>query len=115
MSLLGEKTAWRVGRAARAALLIDMEAYFDAAMDAMRRARHCVHLLNWAFEPDTFFHPQAGGTGPDSDRIGNFLIALAKNPDIDVRLLCWDSAMPVAARARSNSSGPIRGWSAQAC
>jgi len=74
-----------------------MEAYFDAAMDAMSRARHCVHLLNWAFEANTLFHPQAGGSGPDSDRIGNFLIALAKNPDIDVRVLCWKSAMPVAA------------------
>ena len=97
MSLLTETTAWKVGRADRAALLIDMEAYFDAAMDAMSRARHCVHLLNWAFEAQTLFHPQPGCMGPDSDRIGNFLIALAKNPDLDVRLLCWDSAMPVAA------------------
>ena len=97
MSLLTETTAWKVGRADRAALLIDMEAYFDAAMDAMSRARHCVHLLNWAFEAQTLFHPQPGCTGPDSDRIGNFLIALAKNPALDVRLLCWDSAMPVAA------------------
>jgi phosphatidylserine/phosphatidylglycerophosphate/cardiolipin synthase-like enzyme len=96
-SLLGPTTAWKVGRADRAALLIDMEAYFDAAMDAMSRARHCVHLLNWAFEPDTLFHPQPGGGGPASDRFGHFLIALARNPDIDVRVLCWDSAMPVAA------------------
>jgi phosphatidylserine/phosphatidylglycerophosphate/cardiolipin synthase-like enzyme len=96
-SLLGATTAWKVGRADRAALLIDMEVYFDAAMDAMSRARHCVHLLNWALEPDTLFHPKPGGGGPDSDRIGNFLIALARNPDIDVRVLCWDSAMPVAA------------------
>ncbi len=96
-SLLGATTAWKVGLAERAALLIDMEAYFDAAMDAMSRARHCVHLLNWAFEPATLLHPQPGGGGPDSDRIGNFLIALAKNPELDVRVLCWDSAMPVAA------------------
>jgi phosphatidylserine/phosphatidylglycerophosphate/cardiolipin synthase-like enzyme len=96
-SLLGATTAWKVGRADRAALLIDMEAYFDAAMDAMSRARHRVHLLNWAFEANTLFHPQPGGGGPASDRFGNFLIALAKNPDIDVRVLCWDSAMPVAA------------------
>ena len=30
-------------------------------------------------------------------RIGNFLIALSRNPDLDVRVLCWKSAMPVAA------------------
>ena len=74
-----------------------MEAYFDAAMDAMRRAKHCVHLLNWAFEAQTFFHPGPDGTGAESDRIGNFLIALAENPHLDVRVLCWKSAMPVAA------------------
>ena len=90
-------TCWRTDKASRAALLIDMEAYFDAAMDAMSRAKHCVHLLNWAFEANTLFHPEPGCTGKDSDRIGNFLIALAKNPDIDVRVLCWKSAMPVAA------------------
>lgn len=74
-----------------------MEAYFDAAMDAMSRAKHCVHLLNWAFEPQTLFHPGPNCTGKDADRIGNFLIALAKNPKLDVRVLCWKSAMPVAA------------------
>ena len=29
-------TCWRAETAGRAALLIDMEAYFDAAMDAMK-------------------------------------------------------------------------------
>jgi len=90
-------TAWKTQRAARAALLIDMEAYFDAAKAAMSRAKHCVHLLNWAFEANTLFHPQPGGGGEDADRFGNFLIALAKSGDIDVRVLCWKSAMPVAA------------------
>jgi phosphatidylserine/phosphatidylglycerophosphate/cardiolipin synthase-like enzyme len=95
--LLDPLTTWRTASADRAALLIDMEAYFDAAMEAMSRAKHCVHLLNWAFEANTLFHPQPGCAGPASDRIGNFLVALAKNPRLDVRLLCWKSAMPVAA------------------
>ncbi|HEY7899803.1 MAG TPA: phospholipase D-like domain-containing protein [Caulobacteraceae bacterium] len=97
MLLTAGTTCWREDKASRAALLIDMEAYFDAAMDAMRGAKHCVHLLNWAFEANTLFHPGPAGAGKDSDRIGNFLIALSKNPDIDVRVLCWKSAMPVAA------------------
>jgi phosphatidylserine/phosphatidylglycerophosphate/cardiolipin synthase-like enzyme len=92
------KTCWRRETSGRAALLIDMADYFDAAMKAMRKARHTVHLLNWAFEPETLFHPQEGCTGPDEDRIANFLKALAKdNPGLDVRLLCWKSALPVAA------------------
>ncbi len=97
MLLTPGTTCWRKETAVRAALLIDMEAYFDAAMDAMSRAKHCVHLLNWAFEANTLFHPEPGGGGKDSDRIGNFLVALAKTPGIDVRVLCWKSAMPVAA------------------
>ncbi len=95
--LLTPQTSWQTQPASRAALLIDMEVYFDAAMDAMRAAKHCVHLLNWAFEANTLFHPQPGGCGPDADRIGDFLIALADNPGLEVRLLCWKSAMPVAA------------------
>jgi hypothetical protein len=65
------RTCWRTAKAGRAALLIDMQAYFDAAMEAMSRAKHSVHLLNWAFEPQTLFHPQDGCTGPDSDRFGS--------------------------------------------
>lgn len=84
--------------AGRAALLIDMEAYFDAAKAAMLRARRSIHFLNWAFEPETLLHPQPGGGGPDSDRIANFLKDLTEaKPELDVRILCWKSAMPVAA------------------
>jgi phosphatidylserine/phosphatidylglycerophosphate/cardiolipin synthase-like enzyme len=91
-------TCWRRETSGRAALLIDMAAYFDAAMTAMKRAKHTVHLLNWAFEPETLFHPQDGCTGPDEDRIANFLKRLAAdNPRLDVRVLCWKSAMPIAA------------------
>jgi phosphatidylserine/phosphatidylglycerophosphate/cardiolipin synthase-like enzyme len=91
-------TCWRRETSARAALLIDMAAYFDAAKTAMSKARHTVHLLNWAFEPQTLFHPQEGCTGPDEDRFANFLKTLATdNPKLDVRLLCWKSALPVAA------------------
>jgi phosphatidylserine/phosphatidylglycerophosphate/cardiolipin synthase-like enzyme len=91
-------TCWRRETSARAALVVDMADYFDAAMSAMRRARHSIHLLNWAFEPQTLFHPQPGCTGPEDDRIANFLKHLStKNPDLDIRILCWRSALPVAA------------------
>ncbi|THD78528.1 MAG: phospholipase [Phenylobacterium sp.] len=91
-------TCWTRETSARAALIVDMADYFDAAMAAMRKARHTVHLLNWAFEPDTLFHPQPGCSGPEDDRIANFLKRLAKdNPELDVRILCWKSALPVAA------------------
>ena len=92
------KTCWRLETATAAALIIDTEAYFDIAMRVMRRARHTVHLLNWAFEPQTLFHPEHGCSGPEADRIGAFLRRLAEDrPELDVRLLCWKSALPVAA------------------
>ena len=98
--VLNTATTGYIARAPRAALMIDMEAYFDAAMEAMKAARHTVHLLNWAFEADTHFHPQPGGDGPRSDRIGDFLKALAERPGLEVRVLCWYSVMPVAATQR---------------
>ena len=101
MLLREGETCWRAVKADRAALLVDMACYFEAAKVAMKKARRSIHFLNWAFEQDTLFDPQPGGQGPDGDRIGNFLKALADaNHDLDVRILCWNSAMPVAATQR---------------
>jgi phosphatidylserine/phosphatidylglycerophosphate/cardiolipin synthase-like enzyme len=92
------ETCPRVARAGRAALLVDMECYFVAAKAAMSRARHSIHLLNWAFEPQTFLEPGPDCTGEEGDRIANFLKGLAASkPELDIRILCWDSSMPVAA------------------
>lgn len=92
------RTCWRRETSGRAALIIDISDYYDAAMTAMRQARHTVHLLNWAFEPQTIMHPEPGCQGPDEERIGNFLKGLANdNPHLDVRVLCWKSSAPISA------------------
>ncbi|CAN5259701.1 phospholipase D-like domain-containing protein [soil metagenome] len=92
------RTVWRAARAERAALLVDMQAYFKAAKSAMLQAKHSIHLLGWSFDPDARFDPDHEGGGPSKDRIGAFLRHLAcNNPDLDVRLLVWKSALPVAA------------------
>ncbi len=91
-------TCWRRDRADRAALIIDMADYYDAAMAAMRQASRSIHFLNWAFEPQTPFHPRPGGETRPEDCIAEFLKTLADgNRKLDVRVLCWKSAMPVAA------------------
>jgi phosphatidylserine/phosphatidylglycerophosphate/cardiolipin synthase-like enzyme len=96
--LIPGSTCWRVERAGRAALFIDMADYFKAARGAMAKATRSVHLLNWAFEPDTLFDPPPNPSADDTDRFGRFLRRLAKErPEVDVRLLCWKSALPVAA------------------
>ena len=92
------RTVWRAARAERAALLVDMQAYFKAAKSAMLQARHSIHLLGWSFDPDARFDPDDEGSGPSKDRIGAFLRHLAcNNPHLDVRLLVWKSALPVSA------------------
>ncbi len=98
MLLREGETCPRVARAGRAALLVDMACYFEAAKVAMNAARRSIHLLNWAFEPQTFLDPGPDCTGDEDDRIGNFLKGLAASkPEVDIRILCWDSSMPVAA------------------
>ncbi len=89
---------WRREIAPRAAIFIDMADYFTAAREAMSVARRSVYFLNWAFDADTPFDPQPGGGGPAADRFGETLKRLAaEKPDLDIRVLCWDSAFPIAA------------------
>jgi phosphatidylserine/phosphatidylglycerophosphate/cardiolipin synthase-like enzyme len=93
-----ETRCWRVATAPRAAVLVDAQAYYDAAMEAMTRARRSIHFLNWAFEPDTRMRPEPGRVGPGPGDIAHFLKGLAEaEPNLDVRILCWQSALPVAA------------------
>jgi phosphatidylserine/phosphatidylglycerophosphate/cardiolipin synthase-like enzyme len=89
---------WRVATAPRAAVLVDTQAYYDAAIEAMTKARRSIHFLNWAFEPDTRMRPRAAGSGRPTEDIASFLKTLADaEPELDIRILCWQSALPVAA------------------
>jgi phosphatidylserine/phosphatidylglycerophosphate/cardiolipin synthase-like enzyme len=87
------ETCWRVARAARAAFLVDNEAYYAALFEALRAARHSILVLGWAFDPRTRLAPD-GSEGPaDPDEVGRILVGLTQSrPDLDVRLLIWKSA-----------------------
>ncbi|RZJ45973.1 MAG: phospholipase [Brevundimonas sp.] len=93
-------TCWRAEIAPRAALLVDMEPYLDAAKAAMSQASRSIHFLNWAFDPDTILdHAPTDGSGPQT--IGRFLKALSEaRPDLEIRILCWKSPVAVAASQR---------------
>lgn len=91
-------SCWRVATADRVAVLVDTQAYYEAAVEAMTRARRSIHFLNWAFEPDTRMRPKAGVGRGGPEGIAHFLKDLAEaEPDLDIRILCWQSALPVAA------------------
>ena len=91
------ETCWRIETADRAAFLVDTQDYFTAVSAALARAKHSILLLGWGFDPRTRLHPD-GFEGPDDpDEIGHVLIRLARaRPDLDIRLLIWKSALPVA-------------------
>jgi phosphatidylserine/phosphatidylglycerophosphate/cardiolipin synthase-like enzyme len=92
-------TCWRTARADRAAFLVDNEAYFAAVFAALQNARRSVLLLGWGFDPRTRLFPD-GYDGPDDpDEVGRILVELARaRPELDVRLLIWRSALPIAAQ-----------------
>jgi len=93
MAVSFEPVLWRSAPAARASVLVDTEDYFAAAKAAMSRARRSVHLLNWAFESRTRLGPQSESP---HEAIGALLKRLAAS-GVDVRVLCWQAALPVAA------------------
>lgn len=88
-------TCWRIAEAEKLAFLLDTAAYFAAARQAMLKARRSIHLLGWAFDPETRLIPDVEGQGAS---VGAFLKELAcARPELDVRLLVWKSALPIAA------------------
>ena len=91
-------TCWRVEQAGRVAFLVDTQDYFTAVREALAQARHSVLLLGWSFDPRTRLQPD-GFEGPDDpDEIGHVLLRLARErPELDVRVLIWKSALPIAA------------------
>jgi phosphatidylserine/phosphatidylglycerophosphate/cardiolipin synthase-like enzyme len=95
--LVPGSTCWRAARAERASVIVDVEAYYAAARDAMSRATRSIHILGWAFDPDTPFTPARKRTGKP-EQWGPFLRDVAHaHPDVDVRLLIWKSSLPIAA------------------
>jgi len=93
------ETCWRKTRSDRVAFLVDNQAYFAAVAAALMKARRSILLLGWGFDPRTRLFPD-GYDGPDDpDEVGRVLVELAcAKPELDVRLLIWKSAMPIAAQ-----------------
>lgn len=99
---LEKGTHWRIAEATRAAVVIDADAYFRAAREAMLKARHQILLVGWdfdaritlAFEDD---HPEAPTT------VGEFIGWLVKRtPTLQVYILRWEKgALKTLGRGRT--------------
>lgn len=98
-TLVVGQTCWRRERANRVAFLIDAKRYFDVLVLAMRRARRSIHLVGWDIHSRLPLRPHCG-PGPGACTLGEQLAELtAARPQLDVRILIWDSA-PVFAFER---------------
>lgn len=77
---------------------------------SLQKAQHSILLLGWTFDPRTRLTPD-GDIGPsDPDEVGRVLLRLAESrPQLDIRLLIWKSALPIAA-AQQDFPHAARRW-----
>lgn len=99
---LPEAARWRVERATRAAVIVDADAYFRVAREAMLSATHQILLVGWDFDARITLafaddHPAAPTT------VGEFLTWLVgRTPTLQVHILRWDTgAIKTLARGRT--------------
>ena len=96
MSLLRPgRNVWRVERAARAAVLIDGAAFFEAVRAACLKARRSILVVGWDIDGRT---PLVGKTGKAADgypgSFADFVAELVRNrSDLHVDLLLWDYSL----------------------
>jgi phosphatidylserine/phosphatidylglycerophosphate/cardiolipin synthase-like enzyme len=88
------QTCWRTAPAGRVRFLVDGQDYDRLLLAALKSARRSIHLLGWSFDPRTRLAPDTD----EPSEIGRTLIELATaDAAVDVRLLVWRSALPIAA------------------
>ena len=88
------RTCCATARADRAALLVDSQRYFAVVGEALKHAQRSIWILGWTFDTRTLMDPGRRGEGRDA--IGDLLKAAADR-GVDVRVLVWKTALPVAA------------------
>jgi phosphatidylserine/phosphatidylglycerophosphate/cardiolipin synthase-like enzyme len=92
------ETCWRIDAAGRVAFLVDIQDYFTGVREALAQARQSILLLGWSFDPRTRLQPDGFEAPDDPDEIGHILLNLAEErPELDIRMLIWKSALPIAA------------------
>ena len=90
---------WRVERAARAAVLIDAAAFFDAVRRAFLQAERRIFIAGWDIDSRTRLVGE-GNCADDgfSPVLAEFLSEIVANkPSLEVYLLLWDFSLNYAA------------------
>ena len=88
-SLVPGENCWRIERATRASVIIDADAYFAIARDAMAKAKHRIMLVGWDFDARIKLGDNSHDGGPET--VGEFIYWLVeRTPGLEVFLLRWD-------------------------
>lgn len=83
------RARWRTERAARAAVIIDADAYFAAARAAMLKAQRRIFLIGWDFDARIRLADDGDDGGPPT--VGAFITWLVeRRPGLHVHILRWD-------------------------
>jgi phosphatidylserine/phosphatidylglycerophosphate/cardiolipin synthase-like enzyme/uncharacterized membrane protein YdjX (TVP38/TMEM64 family) len=86
------RNCWQVARSARAAFLVDADAYFKSFVAAARNARRSILLIGWDFHSRTRLLCHDGQC--EELEVGAFLNDLVKRrPQLHVHILIWDYPM----------------------
>ena len=81
---------WRYAHADRAHVVIDADAYFEAAREAMLNARHRILLIGWDFDTRINLSRARRKRGDPPKRLGEFIVWLAdRTPGLEIRILKW--------------------------
>ena len=86
------QTCWRIGRAERAAVLIDGGAYFGALRKALLKAQRSVFIVGWDIDSRVEILDENRDTSDGApSRLGDLLAHLVeRRPDLQIHLLLWD-------------------------
>ena len=83
--------AWRREQATRAALVVDAADYFEAARQAMLKARRRIMLIGWDFDARIELAGAADRLPGEPRTLGEFIVWLVeKKPALEVHLLRWN-------------------------
>jgi len=84
------KTCWRIAPARRLSVIVDADAYFNRAREALLKAQRRIMLIGWDF--DARIALTRGERLPDEpESVGEFLLWLVeRTPTLEIFLLRWD-------------------------
>jgi len=102
MGLAPGRNCWRIERADRAAVIVDADAYFRAAREAMLEAKHQILLVGWDFDSRIRLVDSHDKPGVPT-HVGDFIGWLVRRkPGLQVYILRWDTgAMKTLFRGKT--------------